>query len=102
MLRRVGEHLLLAQRSRRFGDEKIEPRDEALELGSRLTDRLADFLRQRLRERVAARLDELAKFLDRRNPLADRRRGPARLRRARGGITLRDFARPVRGEPQDD
>ena len=102
LLRGVREYLLLAQRARRFLDEEIQAREQPLELVARLADGLAHFLRQRMGKGIGTRDDELAEFRDRGKSFANRRRRPARLRRAGGCVVLGDLARAVCGDPQDD
>jgi len=58
-------------------------------------------LGERLRERLAARDHLLAKLLDGSDALADRCRGPCRLRTACGEVVLRDLARTVGNEAHD-
>ena len=57
----IGVDLLRAQRLLRLGEEKIDPRQEAVEFVARLPDRLADLLGQRAREGFMHRHDPFAK-----------------------------------------
>src|SRR6185436_14790439 len=74
---------------RRFGlrEEEVDARQQTVDLVARLRDGLADLARQRAGQRVELGQECAAKALDRREPLAQRRRGPGGLRRAgRSGL----------------
>ncbi len=92
----------LAQRANRFGQEEVDPSEEAGELVPRLADGLAHLVRERPRERLVHGDDPLAEPGDGFEPLPDRHLRPADLARARGVVLAADGRGVVGRDVGDD